>query len=232
MRRRKIRTSFAFPAELDMAPYLDTNGGGGAPSLYDLCAITVHKGTAMGGHYIAFGRSDVGIAAASPPLPSAVVVADGDDNAAATSGTQRDSNWVCFNDANVHVLSRAEADNLFKAEGGQSGGTTVSDGGGGAATADTETGGATTPAAPLSAGAADGSTAAANMGAPLPSAKQQQDATKESTFGVDKDAYLLVYRRRDEQVLNAGVDQDELHQPTPAAGVCAQRVVVVVADRW
>lgn len=62
--RVKATDRFAFPLELDMAPYLQQGQqqegqqaqqgqqGGGPPLVYDLVAILIHKGgSAMHGHY-------------------------------------------------------------------------------------------------------------------------------------------------------------------------------------
>jgi len=152
MRRRKIRTSLSFPPVLDMSPYVDTSDeaatDGGCE--YELCAITVHKGTAMGGHYIAFGRNDGCVPQTSPQIPASTV----ED----TNIPQRNSHWVCFNDANVHVLTGEEAQNLF-----------------------------TTATA--------SSTSSEGEQAPAPPSASHE--VLGSTYGVDKDAYLLIYRRRD-----------------------------------
>lgn len=167
MRRRKIRSSLSFPANLDLAPFLDgASNDGASSSMYELCAITVHKGTAMGGHYIAFGRSNVGQVIGSEDQNNLPPPATGGDELEnVTTQMQRDSEWVCFNDANVHVLTREEACKLFPA--------------------------------PSEAEAADEGSEATSTATPALPASEAPDSFLGSTYDVDKDAYLLIYRRCD-----------------------------------
>ena len=166
MRRRKIRSSLSFPANLDLAPFLDGESHNGASSMYELCAITVHKGTAMGGHYIAFGRSNVGqVADTEEPGNLPPPATEGDDPESVTTQMQRDSDWVCFNDANVHVLTKEEACKLF-------------------------------PVPSVAETADEGSEATSTATPALPTS-EAPDSFLGSTYDVDKDAYLLIYRRRD-----------------------------------
>lgn len=70
-RRRKVSDPFGVPLHLDLAPFVDSEGGveallpqearrdGGsdpAASRYTLSAVLIHHGTAMGGHYFAYVR--------------------------------------------------------------------------------------------------------------------------------------------------------------------------------
>jgi ubiquitin C-terminal hydrolase len=59
--RVKVHNKVTFPTELNMATYAasetdDTTTSSDAPLFYDLFAILMHSGTAMGGHYFAFIR--------------------------------------------------------------------------------------------------------------------------------------------------------------------------------
>lgn len=70
MTKEKVNTHFSFPFELDMAPYLEKNllnisdahneeltgdsDDGPTSTKYDLIGVTVHTGTAEGGHYYSF----------------------------------------------------------------------------------------------------------------------------------------------------------------------------------
>lgn len=76
-RRVKLFDPVAFPAVLDMGPFLHVEGGpdckpegqgpaGPDPLLYDLYAVLVHYGSAMGGHYFAY----IKVGAMLPESPS------------------------------------------------------------------------------------------------------------------------------------------------------------------
>lgn len=72
MLKEKVNTHFSFPFRLDMSPYMEHNlipgdkkdvGNGSMDSgsttgnfEYELIGVTVHTGTADGGHYYAFIR--------------------------------------------------------------------------------------------------------------------------------------------------------------------------------
>ncbi len=55
-RRVKLYDPVAFPAELDMGPFLHVSEGQEPhpPTPFDLYAVLVHYGSAMGGHYFAY----------------------------------------------------------------------------------------------------------------------------------------------------------------------------------
>lgn len=70
MMKEKVNTHFSFPLRLDMTPYTEDflMGKGerkdGEPTAsesyeYDLIGVTVHTGTADGGHYYSFIRDIV-----------------------------------------------------------------------------------------------------------------------------------------------------------------------------
>ena len=171
-----------------MAPYLEVEAGDDAsePCIYDLCAITVHKGTAMGGHYLAFGRGDVGVVSGSPNPATILPEVVSSGRQAAGPAQPPLSDWISFNDANIRTLSTEDADRLFGSK------PTVSEG----------------PVAPHADEVAleakdetvvppESATETSNTEAPPPpKAKPSSDNFLGSTYDVQKDAYLLLYRRR------------------------------------
>jgi ubiquitin C-terminal hydrolase len=59
LQRIKLTHSVAFDLELDMKPFLEENSGASeAEHVYELFAVLVHSGTAMGGHYYSYIRPD------------------------------------------------------------------------------------------------------------------------------------------------------------------------------
>jgi ubiquitin carboxyl-terminal hydrolase 7 len=56
---RKVTDAFAFPFELDMAPYMADNVDRSQCFTYELASVLVHWGTQMGGHYYAFCRPTI-----------------------------------------------------------------------------------------------------------------------------------------------------------------------------
>ncbi|ESO86253.1 hypothetical protein LOTGIDRAFT_220780 [Lottia gigantea] len=56
MERYKEVGEFAFPLELDMAPYMDKVGINRDDEVYELFSVVIHQGSAHGGHYHAYIR--------------------------------------------------------------------------------------------------------------------------------------------------------------------------------
>ena len=191
-----------------MAPYLDENTESGespkASCLYDLCAITVHKGTAMGGHYLAFGRNNVGAANNSgSSLPAAAGETGGTAEELGGDPSQRNSSWVCFNDANVHVLTEQEAGNLFSSDYGQDEVTSASD---------SKTQSSENPKSGTNPTSTE-TPATSEDAAPRPPApKADPNTGLGSTYDVHKDAYLLIYRRRPESAQPAEDSEGVCHK--------------------
>ncbi|KPM06040.1 ubiquitin specific protease-like protein 2 [Sarcoptes scabiei] len=110
MTKEKVNTHFSFPFVLDMAPYLETNllnlsdtnlfrsdseedfSESSSITKYDLIGVTVHTGTAEGGHYYSF-------------------IQDRDP----TSPTR--NKWFLFNDAEVKLFDKTQI--AFECFGGE-----------------------------------------------------------------------------------------------------------------
>lgn len=104
MTKEKVNTHFSFPLQLDMAPYLEKNlikakdkvpDGTAEPMTdeakqnetsteYELIGVTVHTGTADGGHYYSFIRERE------------------------ASGQQAKDKWYLFNDAEVKPFDKTQ----------------------------------------------------------------------------------------------------------------------------
>lgn len=124
MLKEKVNTHFSFPLQLNMSGYMeknlkpslpDTDSQNGSPAndepnenesetnlkeeneedyLYELIGVTVHTGTAEGGHYYSFIRER-----------NAICSSDGD--AVDVDDTQNKSKWYLFNDTEVKPFDAA-----------------------------------------------------------------------------------------------------------------------------
>lgn len=107
MTKEKVNTHFSFPLQLDMSPYLEKNlikakdkdpdrsvdesmaddsyqGIENTSTEYELIGVTVHTGTADGGHYYSFIRERE------------------------ASGQQAKDKWYLFNDAEVKPFDKTQ----------------------------------------------------------------------------------------------------------------------------
>lgn len=110
MLKEKVNTHFSFPMELNMSQYMESTltpcpssspasvQSPQVPLMYDLIGVTVHTGTADGGHYYSFIR---------------------DMTSSPTTQSESSPKWYLFNDADVKPFEASAAQLASECFGGE-----------------------------------------------------------------------------------------------------------------